>query len=365
MKKYLFISLALLFVFLVGCNSSNSNATSTSKESSASSGTTETKSKTETSKPAGPITIVWYPNESGSDLADARDALGEIVTNATGLEVVHRTTTDYNIAIETIASGNADLAFMGPIGYIEANKKNSAVLPMVVPSGQSGTVDDALYHAWLGVKKENAESYKNGSDFSIENIQGKKMSFVSTSSASGFVVPGNSIVGYFSQKEQWKDLIAEDLLEGGSNMFFSEVAYGNSHQGSLVNLLMNRSDIAAFCDSCVNNYIEHVDGEENRPGAVYRIRDDADEPLNGFPGEEFTIISVTPVLNAPFVVNTNNLNADMIEKIIVGFTSDEVANNPSVFVPKDSEFKGLFSKRADERFVRVEDAWFNPLRDLQ
>lgn len=98
---------------------------------------------------------------------------------------------------------------------------------------------------------------------------------------------------------------------------------------------------------------------------VYRVRDDADEPFNEFPGEEFTLISVTPVLNAPFVANTNNLSAEMIEKIVLAFTSDEVANNPSIFVPRDSEFKGLFSKRADERFVRVEDSWFNPLRALQ
>ncbi len=366
MKKYLFISLAFLVVFLAGCSSSSSNSTTTkSSESTASSTSTETKSKTETAKPSGPITMVWYPNESGSELAEARDAFGDIIKKATGLDVVHRTTTDYNIAIETIASGNADLAFMGAVGYLEANNRNNAVQPLVIPSGQSGTIDDAVYYSWLGVKNENADMYKNGPDFSIDSIQGKKFSFVSTSSTSGFVVPGNSIVSYFNQKDQWKDLTAEDLLEGGSNMFFSEVAYGNSHQGSLVNLLTDRVDIAAFCDSCVGNYIEFVEGEENRPGAIYKIRDNADDPFTSFPGEEFTVIAVTPVLNAPFVVNTNKLDADTIEKIIAAFTSDEVADNEAVFVPSGSDFKGLFSKRGNERFVRVEDAWFNPLRELR
>ncbi|MFN7252601.1 MAG: PhnD/SsuA/transferrin family substrate-binding protein [Anaerobacillus sp.] len=366
MKKFLIISLATFFMFLAGCSTSNESSTNTSTEAKSNT-STETKSKAteEPAKPTGPISIVWYPNESGSDLAEARDALAEIIKGATGLEVEHRTTTDYNIAIETIANGNADLAFMGAVGYIEANKKNSAVVPIVVPSGQSGTLDDALYNAWIGVKRENADLYKSGSEFTIENIQGKRFSFVSTSSASGFVVPASTITGYFNQKDEWKNLSSEDLLEGGSNKLFSEVAYGNSHQGTLVNLLLDRSDVAAFCDACIDNYIELIEGEENVRGAVYRVRDDADEPLNGFPGEEFTIISVTPVLNAPFVANTNNLSAEMIEKIIVAFTSDEVANNPSVFVPGDSEFKGLFSKRADERFVRVEDSWFNPLRELQ
>lgn len=45
-------------------------------------------------------------------------------------------------------------------------------------------------------------------------------------------------------------------------------------------------------------------------------------------------------------------------------TSDDIANNEKVFVPEDSEFSGLFSKTADERLVEVEDAWFNPIREL-
>jgi phosphonate transport system substrate-binding protein len=45
-------------------------------------------------------------------------------------------------------------------------------------------------------------------------------------------------------------------------------------------------------------------------------------------------------------------------------TSDEISNNEKVFVPEDSEFSGLFKKTADERLVEVEDAWFNPIREL-
>lgn len=42
---------------------------------------------------------------------------------------------------------------MGPQGYVEAHAKNDKVLPLVVPSGESGTLDDALYYSWLSVKK--------------------------------------------------------------------------------------------------------------------------------------------------------------------------------------------------------------------
>lgn len=69
-------------------------------------------------------------------------------------------------------------------------------------------------------------------------------------------------------------------MEG--NDIYPEVLFGDSHQGSAVNMLMERSDVAAFCDTCVEPYVEIVEGEENTPGAVYKVRDDATAPFNRF-----------------------------------------------------------------------------------
>lgn len=310
------------------------------------------------------LTIAWLPNESGADLVEARDEIGKIIEEKTGMKVEHQTTTDYIVAIEAIANGNADVAFLGAQGYIEAHNKNDKVLPLVVPTGESGTLEDAVYYSWLAVQKQNADQYKNGDKFAIDKIQGKKFSFVSNSSTSGFKVPSTGIVDYFSQKGDFKSLTAEDLLEGGEDKFFSEVLYGGSHQGSAVNLLSGKADVAAFCDTCVNNYVELADGEVNTPGAVYKVKEDAAEPFNTVKGKEFSLISVTPVLNAPFVFNTDTVNEEDQKKLIEIMTSEEVANNEKIFVPEDSEFSGLFKKTADERLVEVEDAWFNPIREL-
>ncbi len=313
----------------------------------------------------GKITLAWLPNESGADLADARNEIGKLVEQATGKKVEHKTTTDYIITIEAVASGAADLAFLGAQGYIEANKKNKKVQPLVVPSGPSGTLDDAVYYSWLAVKKGNEAQYQRGNEFSIDNIAGKKFSFVSNSSTSGFKVPSSGIVNHFSKKDPYKNLKAEDLLEGGPGKFFSAVMYGGSHQGSAVNLLSGKADVAAVCDMCVANYVELVSGPPNRPGAVYKVKADAKEPFNTVLNQEFTLISVTPVLNAPIVVNTGKVSEADVKKLTDLLTSDEVANNPKVFVPKDSKFAGAFGKRTkNERFVKVEDAWFNPIRQL-
>ncbi|KPU42584.1 phosphate-import protein PhnD precursor [Oxobacter pfennigii] len=310
------------------------------------------------------ITMVWYPNESGEDLKAAREEIGNLIKEATGKEVEHKLTTDYAIAIETIANGNAHLSFLGAQGYIEAHNKNANVLPLFVNSGASGTLDDALYYSWLNVKKGNEAPYMKDGKYTIDNIQGKRFSFVSNSSTSGFKVPSSGIVSYFSAMDNWKSLTQEDLVEGGSGKFFKEVLFGGSHQGSAVNLLTGRADVAAFCDTCVANYVELASGTENRPGAVYRVRKDAADPFTSLVGSEFTVISVTPVLNAPFVYNKDVLTEEDAKALTDLFTSDAVAKNEKVFIPKGSEFKGLFASTGTERFVKVEDAWFNPIREL-
>lgn len=364
MKKKLSVLFFMMFlsILLVGCNTESSNS-----NSAASSGTnseTNTENEKETEADTSPITLVWYPNESGNDLKHSRDSIGELVTKATGRDVEHKLTTDYAIAIETIANGNANMAFMGAQGYIEANTKSSDVQALVVPSGKSGTLDDAVYYSWLAVPKEKAEEYQTNGEYDLDKIAGKRFSFVSASSTSGFKVPSEALITYFGEQEDYKDLTADELSE--PNALFPEVLFGDSHQGSAVNMLMERSDVSAFCDTCVGNYIELVDGEHNAVGATYRVIDDAPAPFNNLVGKEFVLISVTPVLNAPFVVNESTLTSEEIQKIEEVFTSDDTANNPKVFVPSDSEEKGLYNKSdgGNERFVSVEDKWFDPIRSL-
>ncbi|MCZ2259173.1 PhnD/SsuA/transferrin family substrate-binding protein [Sporosarcina sp. G11-34] len=308
------------------------------------------------------LTMVWYPNESGNDLKAARDEIGKAIEDVTGKKIDHKLTTDYAIAIETIANGNAELAFMGAQGYIEAKNKNDKIQPIVVPSGESGTIDDAVYYSWLAVRKADTENYKTDGELTIDNIVDAKFSFVSSSSTSGFKVPSSDIVSYFSKEEKWKVLTQEDLMDGGP--FFKDVLYGDSHQGSAVNLLNGRADVAAFCDTCVANYVELAEGEENTKGAIYKIQADAAEPFNTQQGEEFTLINVTPVLNAPFAANMETLSKEDFKKIQELLISDEISNNESIFVPADSEAFGLFTKKANERFVSVNDDWFNPIREL-
>ena len=225
-------------------------------------------------------------------------------------------------------------------------------------SDEEGGLDGACYYSRISVLSENADQYKDGDSYSIENIKGKSFSFVSATSASGFKVPSSAIVDQFGLES------SDELLEGGA--FFSEVLFGNSHQGSAVNLLSGDADAAAFDDVDVDMYLNLVSGEANSVGAVYQVKDDAEAPFDTVRGKQFTIIGITPVLNGPICFNEEAISEEDRTKIVEHFCSDEVANNPQIFVdPEDENAKGIFEKASEKtRFVEVDDAWYEPVRKL-
>ncbi|MDR0648763.1 MAG: PhnD/SsuA/transferrin family substrate-binding protein [Synergistaceae bacterium] len=307
---------------------------------------------------ARPINVVWYPNESSSTHDAARAEVGRLIEQATGRKAEHRLTTDYTIAIESIASGAADIAMsMGAVGYIEAQKRNPQVGVLFVNGDQNGKLDEAKYFSWLCVNMGNAGSYKKGNAYSIDNIKGKKMSFVSNSSTSGFRVPTSAIIAHFASDK----LNEDDLLPDGN--FFKEVFFGGSHQGSAVNLVSGNVDVAAFCDIELAPYIELKSGQENTVGAVYIVKRGADAPFDQHAGKEFTVISCTPVFNGPNAYNPKNLSDAEIEAIRALFTSDEVANNGKIFYDASVEgAMGLYKTSSSKGYVRVDDSWYDPYR---
>jgi phosphonate transport system substrate-binding protein len=305
----------------------------------------------------GPLVWVWYPNESTPEFAEARSAVIEVAEAALGREITEQLTTDYAIAIEAIVNENAAFSWLGGEGYVQAHAKEPAVLPLVTNTGSSGTLSDAKYYSMLGTLIENAEEYQINGQYDLDTLSQKRFSFVSNSSTSGFRVPSSIIKANFNVE-------AEDLLEGGPDMVFSEVMFGGSHQGSFFNVLTGKADIGAFCNSCVKEYIEWISGsyDDPAPGDVIRVIDNADAPFDQVPGLEVVLVATVPVLNAPIVMNTNLLSDEEVAALQAAFTSDETAANEMIFAPRDSDTKAFF--RQGQRFALVDDAWYNPIRAL-
>jgi phosphonate transport system substrate-binding protein len=317
-----------------------------------------------------PLVIVWYPNNSSDDVKSARVALDDLIAKATGRPVVDKLTTDYVIAIEAIATGNAAICYPGAVGYIQAEMKNPHVVPLVTNSSPKGTLDDSVYYSRLAVRTADAPAYMTGGKYTIDTIKGKTMSYVSSSSTSGFMVPSTMIKAYFAKKMGWTaDQKVEDLfLQGGSDQFFGQVIFGQSHQGSIFNVLSGKADVCAVDDTDVDRYFDLKSGTANAPGAVYVTKSDAAAPFDTVPGTSFTVIAGFTVKQAPIIVNTDLVNPAMFKALRAAFTSDAVANNPKIFVPKDFKdengdpVKGFFTKTDKERFLPVDAKWYDSIR---
>lgn len=310
------------------------------------------------------ITMVWLPNESAAEFDTGREEFGRVLSEYAGIEVELMTTTDYNVAIEAIASGKAQMANLGAEGYIQAQEKNGNVHALFTTSDTEGTLDGAKYYSRIAVPADQMSEYEDAESstgYSIKNIKGKRMSFVSQTSTSGFKVPCNAIMTEFPDEVASTD----ELAQPG---FFSQVLFGNSHPGSCVNLLQGDVDVAAFDDIDVDMYLQVPEGERdavNQPGSVYGVADGAAQPFDRVQGKEFGIIQSTPVLNGPIVYNADVLPEDIKDKILEGMTSTGVADNEQLFAPEDAEGTGAIWSRGDTAgFIAVDDEWYDPIREL-
>ena len=354
----LVVFIAVMFVASLAACGSDTPAPAASTPAPADTSTPTPEAPVEEPANTEPVVMVWNPNESGAASQGVRDAFSHFIYEAIGREVIHRTTTDYVIAIEAMSSGEASIAYMGAVGYIEASNRNADLDVLVVNSGPSGTLDDALYFSWLAVRYDNMEDHlDDAGNLTHNNIPDMSMSFVSMTSTSGFVVPSSDIIGHFAEH----NLDEDALLEPG---FFSDVLFGGSHQGSAVNVLDGRAQVGAFADIILMNYLELVEGEHNMLGAVYAVREGVGAPFDQFVGERIVLIRSVPVLNPPFVFNTTHFTAEEVEALRAVLTSDEVTYTEEIFFPADGDVHGLHIKTADERFLVVDASWYQPLRDM-
>ncbi|VDG17969.1 phosphate/phosphite/phosphonate ABC transporter substrate-binding protein [Lactiplantibacillus mudanjiangensis] len=317
---------------------------------------TSNKSTASTDK-SKPITVVFYPNESAKSFDGSRTALKKSIEKVTGKTVKLQTTTDYNVAIQAIASGKAQIAYMGANGYIQANHISKDVQPFAAQSDADGGLKNASYNSYLMVQQKDANKYQSNGKYGIKNIKGKKMSYVSNSSTSGFLVPTAEITREFKVKD------TDTLTQNGK--FFSKVLYGGSHQGSAVNLLKGDVDVAAFDDTDLMPYLKVSKGSWTKLGSTFEVKSNAEAPFGNLKGKKVVNIAMMPVQQGPWVYNTKALSKDDQAKITKEFTSKSFADNKEIFSAPNAKTPKLFPKTsAKSQLVKVNDKWYAPTHKL-
>ena len=302
------------------------------------------------------IKIVFLPNESNDSLKNSREEFAKVIEKATGKKVEIITTTDYNIAVENIISGQAQIAYIGAEALLNARERSKDVEAVLTNSGASGTLEDAFYYSFIAEREEDAPQYKSGDGYDLKKMQGKSITFVTNSSTSGFKIPAHEIVKIFNLKDN------DEVIQEGK--VFSKVIFGGSHPGAQVNLFKKDSDIATFAIPKSFTIYELTSGQENKAGATYKVKQGAVAPFGDYAGKSFTVIKSIPVFNGPIVFNVKKLSKEDQDKIKKALMSKETTDNPAIFSDKKSKIRGLFLKEnPNVGFLETDSKWYEQAKE--
>lgn len=194
------------------------------------------------------FTIAYAPNESTEQSADARNGLASDLGEALGMEVKEIQASDYNAIIEALRTGNADMAYMGPLAVaLAVERADSVPIVMKAPEGDK---EQAVYHSVLIARSDNDEIN------SIQDIKGKSIAFVDPDSTSGNLVPTYEIIKAFPDDE-----LDTDILHTNGE-FFEAVSFSGKHQAGLQAVIKGDVDVAPISDQILASEIANGNAKE-------------------------------------------------------------------------------------------------------
>lgn len=195
------------------------------------------------------FTIAYAPNESTEQSADARNGLAQDLEEVLGMKVEEIQASDYTAIIEALRTGQADMAYMGPLAIALADER--ADIEPIAMKAEEGDKSKAIYHSVLITNSANTEIN------SIADIKGKTIAFVDPDSTSGNLVPTAEILQAFADE----NLTSEDLHTNGK--FFEAASYSGKHQAGLQAVIKGDVDVVPISDNILESEIANGNAAES------------------------------------------------------------------------------------------------------
>ena len=167
-----------------------------------------------------PLTVILIPADGGTEDGTRADFLPvfNAVSKTTGLQFKLRVGQSYNAVVEAMCNGSADIAFFGPVSYVQAHKRGCAdLLAVAVEKGSS------TYFAGIFVKASSSIK-------TLKDLKGKRVAFGDINSGSSFVFPMTMIMQ--AKLDPIRDLAA--------------IRMTGSHANSLAALTQGQVDAASL-----------------------------------------------------------------------------------------------------------------------
>lgn len=334
----------IIAIGMVGCGNSNSTSSSTANSAS------ETPEK---------IVFAWEPSNSGADYEGMRDSMAAAITEATGIPCEVMTTTDYNMTIEALSSGQAQIASLGADEYVQIHQRNPDINVAFVLSDSEGNLNPVSYYSQIICRDGEQDQFLNADDtFNYDTLKGQDYSFVSLSSTSGYVIPAT----IFAQKLGFDNI--DVFAESGE--FFNKSVMASSQPLSVYQVASKNVNLASCDNTSASAAYNVVSGTNGEIGCVYEVQNGLEGELANYAGSRLVCIESYPVPAVPFCINTSALPKDIVDKIIDYMTSDNVASNTDIFIdPDNPAHKSKYKQSTGKvRFVVADDSYYDDYRKL-
>jgi len=183
------------------------------------------------------LVIAYLPNEQTEDLAEARGLMQGAMSEYLGIPVGEFNSVDYNATVEAMRTGHADLAYFGPLTYVQAARRANAEALVIAADG--GDVTKSGYYSLFVVKADSELQ-------SIEDLVGCTFGFVDPNSTSGNLVPTYELMMKF-------DLTNDEIHTNGK--LFESVIFTGTHPNSIQAVLHGDVDAAAIASDTLASQI--------------------------------------------------------------------------------------------------------------
>jgi phosphonate transport system substrate-binding protein len=199
-----------VMLLATGCSSQQNNPAS---QGISNPSTSDNKSET--------LRIAVIPAQSSQKQADHLKALEEYLQKSVGRKFDVQVQKDYDTAVNLLVTGKVEIAYLGPLTYVQAKQQNPDIEPIVAPiteaTGRPWHTSMIIANSSSGIK-------------TFKNLKGKRFGFVSKSSTTGFLVPS-------------VELFEPEGIDPKTN--FSQVKFLGSHDKALTALIAGEVDAVA------------------------------------------------------------------------------------------------------------------------
>ncbi len=159
------------------------------------------------STPPAVLRIVAIPDANKDRLRDDQTEIAKWIKATVGVDAEVVPMVNYNAAVVALASGQADLGWLGGVTTVQAMQRSKGeVMPVVMRE------KDKQFKSYIIVKGD--APYKT-----VEDLKGKTFTFGSISSTSGHVMP--------------RHLLAKEMGIAKAEEFFAKVAYSGDHNKTI------------------------------------------------------------------------------------------------------------------------------------